>query len=426
MEGLVRAMSSRAVLIGVSSYHDERLPGIPVVPRCLNDLARVFADLAPSVLLDQPDLSALSAGLTAAMAGVEDVLLVYYIGHGIVGRKHELYLGMPGTDFDHPVFGSLPYEALRERVLDSPAATKIVILDCCFSGRALGEPLADPAGAVVGQLAIDGTYLLTSTESNRVSLILPGESHTAFTGRLLRILDSGIPAAGDYLTIDEVYRQLLASMISEGLPRPQKRGTRTADRYPIALNRAATADTVEALRDRLTGALAHARAAGWPAAVSDLQDIYTRQSRLLAAGDLELLRTRAHLLFAQAATGDREEYGGLINDLSSVQQGVLGEYKHPDLLITYLYMSVCLATVEDGRDEAVQLLHVTVPAFRRLYGYGTPPHQPRPPHPGPLPRAHARRGRRQPPRSDQPARGSGGHPRRHPLLHRPPARPNPG
>ncbi|WP_051386047.1 caspase, EACC1-associated type [Actinokineospora inagensis] len=366
-------MSSRAVLIGTSSYRDARLPDIPVVPRCLTDLARAFADLAPTVLLDQPDLSALSTGLTAAMHGVDDVLLVYYVGHGIVGRKHELYLGMPGTDYEHPSFGSLPYDALRDRVLDSPAATKIVILDCCFSGRALGEPLADPAGAVVGQLAIDGTYLLTSTESNRVSLVLPGEPHTAFTGRLLRVLDTGIPDAGDHLTIDEVYTHLLAAMTSAGLPRPQKRGTRTADRYPIAPNRA-RAESPDTLRDRLAAVLVKARTLGWRTVADDLDDIHTRQSRLLAADDPELLRTRAHLHFAHAARGPIDPAGDHLTEVCDDQQRILHDDKHPDLLITYYYMATCAAALGDPEqlEDAVDVLRIATPAFRHAFGYATP------------------------------------------------------
>jgi hypothetical protein len=71
-------------------------------------------------------------------------------------------------------------------------------LDCCFSGRAFGEPMADQASQLAGQVDVDGTYVLTSAHANEVALTLPGEDHTAFTDRLLRLLHAGVspkPAA---------------------------------------------------------------------------------------------------------------------------------------------------------------------------------------------------------------------------------------
>jgi hypothetical protein len=154
-------------------------------------------------------------------------------GHGIVGCRLELCLGMPHSDWSEPAFGSLSCDALRDRVLDSPAATKVVILDCCYSGRAGSTALSDDVGSIVCQLGVDGTYPLTSVHSNQVSLALPDEDHTAFTGRLLRLLTNGIPGGPELLTVDDLYRQLLATMTREGLPAPERRFRRP----PVASRR---------------------------------------------------------------------------------------------------------------------------------------------------------------------------------------------
>ena len=90
------------------------------------------------MLQDEGDIRLIGRYLRSAASEAEDLLLVYFVGHGLVsGRRHELYLGLPDSEWAEPEWNSLEYDKLRSSVLDSPAATKIIILDCCFSGRAL-------------------------------------------------------------------------------------------------------------------------------------------------------------------------------------------------------------------------------------------------------------------------------------------------
>ena len=81
----------------------------------------------------------LAVHLRSAASQAEDLLLVYFVGHGLVAPRHDLYLGLPDSDLAEPEFNSLEYDKLRSAVLDSAAATKIIILDCCFSGRVVSE-----------------------------------------------------------------------------------------------------------------------------------------------------------------------------------------------------------------------------------------------------------------------------------------------
>ena len=98
--------------------------------------------------------------------------------------------------------------------------------------------MADPVTEIVGQMDVDGTYVLASAERDQVALVLPGEDYTAFTGRLLHLLRNGVPGGPELLTIDYLYRQLSIKMKAEGLSQPQKRGTATADSLALAENRA--------------------------------------------------------------------------------------------------------------------------------------------------------------------------------------------
>ena len=251
---------SRAVLIGTGKYADKKLPDLPVVGRTIGDLAAALTDpvcgiVAKShcaVLEDQGDIRLIGRHLRSAARDAEDLLLVYFVGHGLVsGRRHELYLGLPDSEWAEPEFNSLEYDKLRSFVLDSAAATKIIILDCCFSGRVVSEVMADPVTEVVGQIEVDGTYVLASAERDQVALILPGENYTAFSGRFLHLLRNGVPGGPELLSVDYLYRQLVARMRAEGLSQPQKRATSTADLLALAVNQAfAKAEAQEAARQK--------------------------------------------------------------------------------------------------------------------------------------------------------------------------------
>lgn len=236
---------SRIILVGAPAYHDPRLPDVPVVARNIADLAAAFTDpriggfdvshcvMAPSGagVAEVGDL------LVRSAAEAEDLLLFYYSGHGLLGtRSHELYLSLAATRLDRVPFTALPFTAIRDACLESRAESRVVILDSCFSGRAIGETLgADDE--ILGQIEVKGTYTLTSAPANSTALILPGEQHTAFTERLLRLLHEGSPQAGEMLSLGDIYRHLHGRLRAEGLPVPQQRGTETADLLGLVRNR---------------------------------------------------------------------------------------------------------------------------------------------------------------------------------------------
>jgi hypothetical protein len=219
------------VLIGTSKYADAKLPNLPAVGRTIVGLAAAFTDPACgvtsrdhcTVLRDVGDIPLLGRQLRSATSGAEDLLLVYYAGHGLVGsRRHDLYLGLPTSEWAEPQFNSLEYDKMRSAVLDSTAAVKIIILDCCFSGRVVSETMSDSVTELAGQLEVDGTYVLTSAQRDQVALIRPGEKYTAFTGRFIQLLQQGVPGGPEFLTIDDLYRQLLLKMKAEGLRSPAR------------------------------------------------------------------------------------------------------------------------------------------------------------------------------------------------------------
>ena len=237
---------SRIVIVGTPAYRDPQLPDVPAVANNIADLAAVLTDprvgrfesaycvTAPTVA----SIAEVGALIVEAAEQAEDLLLFYYSGHGLLGsRSHELYLSLAGTQKENVAFTAVPFAAVRDACLDSRAKSRVVILDSCYSGRAIGETLGDTSEEVLGQVEVAGTFTLTSAPANRTALILPGEHHTAFTERLLSLLRDGSPQAGEFLTLGDIYRHLHTRMRAEGLPLPQQRGTETADLLGLVRNR---------------------------------------------------------------------------------------------------------------------------------------------------------------------------------------------
>lgn len=237
---------SRAILIGAGTYQDPRLHDLPSVLNNLNGLLAVlthprtgaFDPEHCTVIEDPADERQVAVSLADIAAEAEDVLLVYYAGHGVLGmRHHELYLGLMTTNPDRPQYSALPFKWVRDELLDSPARTKVLILDCCFSGRAIDDFMADRESLVMGQLGVSGTYTLTSSPANEPSLAPPDARYTAFTGELLALLRDGVPSGPAELDLQVLFQQLVHRMTEQGWPVPKQCGTDNVHNLALARNR---------------------------------------------------------------------------------------------------------------------------------------------------------------------------------------------
>ncbi|WP_053711829.1 caspase, EACC1-associated type [Streptomyces sp. NRRL B-3648] len=221
---------SRAVLIGASRYEHAGLPGIPAVRANLTALRAALTDpvngtLPPGhcAVVDEPRAPGdIDVPVAEAAGAATDVLLVYYAGHGVVDGRGRLHLSVCRTDPARPGVTALPYDVLRETMADSPAAIRVLVLDCCFSGRATG-PMADAQALIGGQIDIAGTYVLASSSATKPSRAVPGATHTAFTEALLAALHRPEP-----LTLDASFDTVHHHLLARSLPLPQRRVMNTA------------------------------------------------------------------------------------------------------------------------------------------------------------------------------------------------------
>jgi hypothetical protein len=164
---------------------------------------------------------------------ITDTLLFYFAGHGLVDSRGELLLALPGSRRGRSHHG-IPYQWLRDAMSEGRAQRYVVILDCCFSGRALG--LMSGTDDLLDTAQIDGSYLLAAAGENAAALAPPGEQHTAFTGQLLHLLAQGIPGGPAELDLDTVYHHLRRQLAASGRPVPHKRDRNTAGSLVLARN----------------------------------------------------------------------------------------------------------------------------------------------------------------------------------------------
>jgi serine/threonine protein kinase len=230
---------SAAILIGTSAYDDPDLPDIPAVTNNLRDLAGLLAhgdhggfDLTRIHLAENPGRE-VGDEIAELAETVEDTLFVYFAGHGMTGGDGELYLGLKGTKRRRPMYSGLPYHELRTAVADSPARNKVVVLDCCYAGRAIGLMSGDEADGVID---VQGSYVITSTSAVQRAHAPEGARYSAFTGELVALLAEGSAESGSLIRLDDIYAHLRQRLTGRGLPKPQQRGVDTAADLALTRN----------------------------------------------------------------------------------------------------------------------------------------------------------------------------------------------
>ncbi|MFI1728837.1 caspase domain-containing protein [Streptomyces acidicola] len=246
---------SRAVLIGVDDYrHRESLPSVRTGVRRLAGLLqdpRLWGLPAKHcVVLHNPHSSVnVLDAVNKAAKEAKDAFLVYFAGHGLVPRRDgELFLALRDSD-DERRFLDLPYDDLRHEMTDTcQAAKRVVLLDCCFSGRALQGHMSPPDNPAA-LTDIEGTYVMTSASETSLSVAPEGEDFTAFTGELVKALSEGVPEAPDPLEMGALFDHVRRELKAKGRPEPQQRARNDGLRIALTRNRWTPAEPATATGD---------------------------------------------------------------------------------------------------------------------------------------------------------------------------------
>jgi uncharacterized caspase-like protein len=192
-----------ALLIGVSEYQSGFTP-LPAAKKDVEAIQRVlqnpeigcFDEVKQLINPEpQPMLEAIETLFNGRQK--DDLLLLFFSGHGIKDEKGKLYLATAityknaqgGLVRSTAVAASFVHEAMS----NSRSKRKVVILDSCFSG-AFAEGLSAKDDGLVdikNQLGGEGSAVLTSSTSTQYSFEQQGSDLSVYTRYLVEGIENG-------------------------------------------------------------------------------------------------------------------------------------------------------------------------------------------------------------------------------------------
>ncbi|MFY9820823.1 MAG: caspase family protein [Thermoanaerobaculia bacterium] len=217
-----------ALLLGNSTYG----PGLPRLEKPDADIAalgKVLSDPAIGGFDEvKPLLDATSATARREIArffsgrSPDDLLLLYFSGHGLRNDRGGLYLAVQDTETELLSGTAVPAAFISEEMDNCRSRRQILILDCCYSGafeRGAKGPAANPATAFTGNGV--GRFVLTASNSTQLAWEEVAASSTeglsVFTHHLVKGLASGeADLDGDGLvSVDELYDYVYARVVED-------------------------------------------------------------------------------------------------------------------------------------------------------------------------------------------------------------------
>ncbi|EHM29948.1 extracellular ligand-binding receptor [Streptomyces sp. W007] len=142
----------------------------------------------------------------------DDLVLLYLSCHGIRTDSGRLFFATVSTDLSLPQSTAVRAELIHHLLDECEARTKIVLLDCCYSGLFhQGTPMSPAPVDVKGALAGRGTFVITASTSLEY----------AYEGRQLT-LDNSLPSARFTAAINEGLRTGQADLDHDGVITPDE------------------------------------------------------------------------------------------------------------------------------------------------------------------------------------------------------------
>jgi len=191
----------------------------------LNESIGAFTDV--HVLIDKTHSEiVLKINEVLNLAGRDDLVLIYYAGHGKLDRAGHSYLASNDTRISVLAATSVGVVQIKG-FLDTSDCTKLVIiLDCCFGG-AIGTTFL--RGGVDDQLSLmarsgRGCYIMTAATAIQTALEKQGERNGVFTKHLIDGIRSGAKDSdGDgFISMGDLYKYVYDKVTAESHQEPMK------------------------------------------------------------------------------------------------------------------------------------------------------------------------------------------------------------
>jgi formylglycine-generating enzyme required for sulfatase activity/uncharacterized caspase-like protein len=226
----------RALIVANSNYQDAGIPDLASPARDARELARVLGDLAiGNFEVAPPLLNATSSAITQAIEKffvvsgprLDDLLLLYFSGHGITDEEGHLYLAAADTQLvRNSVLHSTAVAAdfIDRTMRRSRSRRQVLVLDCCRSGafaegmlvKSVDLPALDePFKAVQGK----GRVILTASTGTQFAQAGPrgaSDQPSLYTRFFVEGLETGEADRGDgEVDVDELHDYLVGRLGKE-------------------------------------------------------------------------------------------------------------------------------------------------------------------------------------------------------------------
>ncbi|MFI6758017.1 type VII secretion protein EccCb [Micromonospora sp. NPDC050417] len=244
-----------ALLIANDRYIDESLSDLYAPREEARDLSSLLADADVGAfdyvrLLENESKSAVERAIETMLrtAGPEDLLLLYFSGHGIRSNKRgRLYLAVANTELDALSSTAVSASFVRELLDESDAASSVILLDCCYSGAFDGEGLKSADDLPIdGELSAGyGRYVITATNSveraddGRPATEVTPRLRSAFTETIIQGLSTGAAdiTGNGRITPEDLWRYVRIELPRRAPNQSPCQFGRASDEIHIALSR---------------------------------------------------------------------------------------------------------------------------------------------------------------------------------------------
>ena len=219
-----------ALIIGNNKYDDRKLAQLKTPAADSQALAKIlddqtigsFDEVTP--LINQTETRvrrAISAFLTNKKP--DDLVLLYFSGHGVLDDRGRLYLALKDTQVDLLKATSIPSSFVADEMDSCRSRRQILILDCCHSG-AFGRGTKGEQKAIT-EVTFEGSgfgrVVLTASDSTQYALegdqVIKQTDLSLFTHFLLDGLQTGAADLNNdgLIALDEWYDYTYTRVVSE-------------------------------------------------------------------------------------------------------------------------------------------------------------------------------------------------------------------
>ncbi len=208
-----------ALVIGSSEYNDPKLPKLTTPIRDTQEFARILGDKdicafdEVRVALNEP-----SAAVREMIDGFfaerkpDDLLVLYFSGHGVKDDDGALYLAFKNTDHSRLFSTAIEADYIRKAMDHSRSKRQAIILDCCNSGAFPQGGKGELGGSMgmISALQGYGRFVLTASDAMQYAWeggqVVDGMQNSIFTHYLVKGLEGDADTDGNgKITVDELY-----------------------------------------------------------------------------------------------------------------------------------------------------------------------------------------------------------------------------